>query len=302
MKKVLFKRMIIIALSSFCLIYLNGQTQTIEQQLLSQLHTTTNTSNVFTGQWTKIAECNITKEWQDFGSVIDFMGTGSGVETFYYGRIIARFKNQNNSAQPVNYYSLLLLDSNLGSENVKAIRNGLKVELFIKVPTNHIIVYFKQTLKGNSGSLNAFSNQPFHVNLPANDLEINCINGLNTLIDGKIGIGTNTPREKLEVAGIIRATEVKIMAPNSDFVFDDDYELRPLVEVEQFIKQNRHLPDIKSAAQMKEDEVIGIAEMNNLLLQKIEELTLYLIEQNKKIENQQKAFDELKKELDMLKN
>ena len=98
-----------------------------------------------------------------------------------------------------------------------------------------------------------------------------------------IGIGTTTPREKLEVAGTIRATEIKVMAQTADFVFEDDYELRSLEEVEAFINDNGHLPDIPSAAEMEEDG-IGLAEMNKLLLQKIEELTLYMIELKKEIE------------------
>jgi len=281
MKKLMFKTMTFIVLSTNCLINLNGQT--IEQQLLSQLHKTTHTSDVYDGRWTKIADCTITASWQDFGGVIDFMGTGSGISTFYYGRIVARFKNQAEGAQPVNFYSLLLFDSNLGAENVKAIRNGTTVEIYLRVPCRYTSIYFRQTLKGYSGALTAHSNQPFYENLPSNDLVINCVEGMTSLINGNVGIGTNTPRQKLEVAGTIRAVEVKILAQTADFVFNDDYQLLPLEEVEQFIKENRHLPDIPSAAQMEEDEVIGLAEMNKLLLQKIEELTLYIIDMKKEI-------------------
>ena len=104
-----------------------------------------------------------------------------------------------------------------------------------------------------------------------------------------VGIGTNTPREKLEVAGTIRATEVKVLAQTADFVFEDNYELRPLDEVEAFINENGHLPDIPSATEMEKDGV-GLAEMNKLLLQKIEELTLYMIELEKRIDKQEQKY------------
>lgn len=69
----------------------------------------------------------------------------------------------------------------------------------------------------------------------------------------------------------------------SDFVFDANYQLPPLSQVEAFIKENKHLPDIPSEKEVKAHG-IDVAEMDALLLQKIEELTLYVIEQNKRIE------------------
>ncbi|PXX95175.1 hypothetical protein DF185_22615 [Marinifilum breve] len=107
---------------------------------------------------------------------------------------------------------------------------------------------------------------------------------------GKLGIGTTKPSTKLEVAGTIKATEIKVVAQTADFVFEDDYQLKDLSEVEQFITTNKHLPDIPSAKQMEENSV-GLAEMNKLLLQKVEELTLYVIQQQKEI-SQLKAKEE----------
>lgn len=102
--------------------------------------------------------------------------------------------------------------------------------------------------------------------------------------DGNVGIGTTDPKNKLSVNGTIWAQEVKVMLDDAaDWVFEDDYELRSLVEVETFIKDNKHLPDVPSADEFREQDM-NVAEMNNKLLQKIEELTLYLIEQNKEIE------------------
>lgn len=74
----------------------------------------------------------------------------------------------------------------------------------------------------------------------------------------------------------------------SDFVFDKDYKLCPLTELEQFIKVNKHLPDVPSAKEVAED---GYSQhnVNKVLLQKIEELTLYVIEQQKRIEELESA-------------
>lgn len=88
---------------------------------------------------------------------------------------------------------------------------------------------------------------------------------------------------------MVRAREVLIDAQQwSDFVFEERYPLMPLNELEIYIDQNGHLPGVPS-----EDEVlkegINLAEMNAILLQKIEELTLYLIEQEKRIIELEKA-------------
>ncbi len=101
---------------------------------------------------------------------------------------------------------------------------------------------------------------------------------------GNVGIGTTTPAERLSVNGNIRSKEVKVEASNwPDYVFDQDYQLPTLAEIEQQIKLNGHLPDMPSA---KEVELNGIAlgEMNKLLLKKVEELTLHLISQHKTME------------------
>jgi len=99
--------------------------------------------------------------------------------------------------------------------------------------------------------------------------------------NGNVGIGTNNPNTKLSVNGDIKAKEVNVTLEGwADFVFKPNYNLRPLSEVEQFIKTNNHLPEIPSEAEVKENG-IGLGEMNAKLLQKVEELTLYLIELKK---------------------
>lgn len=102
--------------------------------------------------------------------------------------------------------------------------------------------------------------------------------------DGNVGIGTDNPQSLLAVNGKLTSTEVEVTLSGwSDFVFYDDYYLRPLEEVEQFIQANRHLPDVPSEAEVLENGVeLGV--MSSILLQKIEEMTLYIIDLNKRIE------------------
>jgi hypothetical protein len=101
---------------------------------------------------------------------------------------------------------------------------------------------------------------------------------------GNVGIGTLNPDSKLTVAGDIQSRKVKVtINAGADFVFAEDYELKKLEDLQKYIQQHKHLPEIPSAKEM-ETKGIELGEMNIKLLQKIEELTLYILDQNKKIE------------------
>ncbi|GAF05558.1 hypothetical protein JCM21142_104298 [Saccharicrinis fermentans DSM 9555 = JCM 21142] len=112
---------------------------------------------------------------------------------------------------------------------------------------------------------------------------------------GKIGIGKNQPEYELDVAGTIRAEEILVEAngQTADFVFSDSYQLRNLSEVENYILIHKHLPDIPSATEM-EEQGVNLAEMNKLLLQKVEELTLHLIEKDKELQNVKEDLQKIK--------
>ena len=123
------------------------------------------------------------------------------------------------------------------------------------------------------------------------------------LINNSLAIGTTTSgSHKLAVEGSIGAREVKVEASGwSDFVFEPGYSLPTLEEVEQHIAEKGHLPEIPSEAEVTENG-INLGEMNAKLLQKIEELTLYLIEQNKRMSNLEARNAALEKKKATFKN
>ncbi len=112
---------------------------------------------------------------------------------------------------------------------------------------------------------------------------------------GNIAIGTTNPDTfKLAVDGAIKAKEIRVNTTNwPDYVFESDYQLMPLKEVGQFIKKNGHLPDIPSK-ETAEQEGVLVSEMQRKLLEKVEELTLHLIELRQEV-------DDLKQENKALK-
>lgn len=120
--------------------------------------------------------------------------------------------------------------------------------------------------------------------------------------NGDIGIGTENPQTKLDVRGAISATEVKVqILTGADHVFNQDYNLKPLSEVETFVKENKHLPEIPSEKQMQE-EGLSLNEFQIKLLQKIEELTLYTINQEKRLNEQQYVIEKQNKRIEQLEN
>jgi hypothetical protein len=122
--------------------------------------------------------------------------------------------------------------------------------------------------------------------------------------NGNVGIGTTNPSATLTVKGNILASKIEVKSdseiPASDYVFNEDYNLRSLSEVEQFVKENKHLPEVPSATEFKKNGY-SIGEMDDILLRKVEELTLYIIEMNSQLKIVQIENDRLMNEISSLK-
>ncbi|CAD0006675.1 hypothetical protein [Flavobacterium chungangense] len=110
----------------------------------------------------------------------------------------------------------------------------------------------------------------------------------DVFIDTNLCIGTSSFTDgsetyRLSVKGKVRAEEVKVYNTWADYVFAKNYDLKPLTKVEEYIAQNGHLPNVPSAKEITE-KGLELGEMAKIQQEKIEELTLYLIQQNKEIE------------------
>ena len=139
-------------------------------------------------------------------------------------------------------------------------------------------------LRMYSATANGVQEEKIHLHTTGNSWFMN---------KGNVGIGTDNPEYKLDVNGTIHANEVLINVNNgADFVFDEEYDLHPLSNVKIFIENNKHLPGIPSAEDMQQNGV-NVKELVILMLQKIEELTLYTINQEETIQQQNRIIQDL---------
>ena len=120
--------------------------------------------------------------------------------------------------------------------------------------------------------------------------------------DGKLALGQPNPKDKLEVNGQIHAKAVEVDLNHwPDYVFDKDYNLIDLKSLKAYIKANGHLPDVPAATTVLE-EGINLGEMDAILLQKIEELTLHLIEKDQQLDVLSAQLTVLQEEVQQLKH
>ncbi len=202
-----------------------------------------------------------------------------------------------------NGNSIVLPTTNVvAGTNVSVIGNG-------SVSSPFQISSLDKSIYADNGSINLATTINGNRVVDLNNSNI-WFNSINSESNGKIYIGgtatypSNTGNYRLYVEGGIMTEKVKVALRNSanwaDYVFASDYKLMPLKEVEQYVSENKHLPGIDSAKDLAE-KGIDVVEMQSKQMEKIEELTLYIIEQDKKIANQNKAIEQNTKDIEELK-
>lgn len=211
------------------------------------------------------------------------------------------------------------------SGNTLSISGGNSIT--IPTPTFAVIPGTNTTISGNGSVATPFQINAVDTSLYANDGIINqatttgnnrkvnlnnrnlWFDTTNSTANGKLYIGSNpnytttTGNYKLFVEGGIMTEKVKVALRSSsnwaDYVFEKDYNLMSLNEVEKFVNENKHLPGIQSAKELAENG-IDLGEMQSKQMEKIEELTLYIIDQNKKLLQQNDEIQVLKSQMSEL--
>ncbi|MBK1442738.1 hypothetical protein JHJ32_22250 [Parapedobacter sp. ISTM3] len=227
---------------------------------------------VFGGYWTNI----------DLGETTYYITTRGGLRI-----------NQERHGGSTSRYALQVYD------------NGSSYDFVIKVVSSYpsfFIRAWKIAGRGVSGiqelsisDYNSTGKTEITSQIPINKIFI-------TSQEGNIGLGADPDGDyRLSVNGKVRAKEVKVEVANwPDYVFKTDYPLMPLAELEAYIKTNGHLPGIPAAEEV-EAVGVGLAEMNHKLLEKVEELTLHLIERQKAEQALKQQYEGLRADHERLK-
>ena len=152
-----------------------------------------------------------------------------------------------------------------------------------------------------SGEIEASNAEGTFFNVkPEGNLEVSNADGniLTLQPNGKFTISNGTAKLiQVETDGLLRARKVKVDMQNwADYVFDKNYDLMPLNELDCYIQEHQHLPNVPSINTVI-DEGIELGDMNRVLLEKIEELTLYIIEQNKELQSVTRDLEQIKSTL-----
>ncbi|WP_143155093.1 tail fiber protein [Flavobacterium chilense] len=250
------------------------------------------------GQWTAVAPANnslggYVYQGINFGYDTNnyvSLANGAGTNELYFGRWDYEWKGWNKIWHSGNL-------NNSSTDFTSKTLNTTKINLSVQGGGDQIDAF--TIVVGSFGtSENSARSSYFKVQ------DIGAGNWIPFIIkgNGNVGIGTTNPSSMLTVAGNIASREVKVTVDaGADFVFENDYSLPSLESVDKFIQENKHLPEIASASEMQRDG-INLSEMNIKLLQKIEELTLYMIELKKENDVIKKENKEIKKDILNLKS
>ncbi|UOY08370.1 tail fiber protein [Muricauda sp. SCSIO 64092] len=189
---------------------------------------------------------------------------------------------------------------------LKVYDNGNGYDIVVKVVDHYPSFYIRSWLLASGGTLSENTILDYDATGKTDITgQITITTLFATQNNGNVGIGTTSPDAKLTVKGNIHAEEVKVdlNVPAPDYVFKEGYDLKSLKEIQDHIKAHGHLPNIPSAQEMEENG-IELGAMNMKLLEKIEELTLYTLQQQTILETvlqrtrkQEREIQELKKQM-----
>lgn len=282
----------------------------------SQTNKIEQTGNVGIGTTTPLSKLNIVHQTEssDKGALI--IGNGSAPNLrFGYNTTYSWIQAHGTAPLYINELGNdLILNRSAGNVGIGTttptnkldvrgnvtIDNGQNATIFTGVGTaelNRYLTLINSTGLSSASGLKAggilVSDAYAYANPGKNDL----------VVKGTISVGATTSQgHKLAVAGsvIAESVTVKLKSTWPDYVFEDNYKLRSLIETEAFIKSNKHLPGIPSQKQV-EEEGVNLGEMNRQLLEKVEELTLHLIDEQKARVAMEKEMVFLREEIKNMK-
>lgn len=180
---------------------------------------------------------------------------------------------------------------NSGTTNQNSLINGDKIGFTRTSDAAEVVYLKKSTDLGSEGTANIHGYDGLIFRTTGAETP-----RMTILSTGKVGIGTLTPDELLSVNGTIHTKEVKVdLSGWSDYVFKPTYTLPSLSQVKSYIDQNHHLSEMPSEQDVVKNG-LNLGEIVKLQTKKIEELTLYLIEKDKQVSDQQKEIEQLKEE------
>jgi hypothetical protein len=243
-------------------------------------------------------------QWGEYyGTTLGVSGTAAP----YYALHVAANLNADGSGKTGGYKSLLFVGAN-GNTGMGITTPNYNLQIH---GSNSSYVQFTSSVTGTANTDgfivgSGMAGQAVLLNRDntdmifyTNNMPQMYLNAGGNLLVGKSSQTNST--YKLDVAGNVRADKVVVNTTGADFVFDSSYELPSLSEIEKFVTANKHLPGIASAAQMQQNG-LDIGEHQTRLLQKTEELTLYLIAQYKYGKEQQQKLEAQDKKLISLEN
>lgn len=253
---------------------------------------TTNNVGIGTSTPTTIAGYNILSINNSTGGLLDLQSGGTS-KAYLYGNGGGLNIDGVGSTTPILIHTNgneVMRITDAGNVGIGTTSPGSKLNIFDATAGNSLLSLARASnsaVKALDIKLDASENTVFttansDLNFTTNFNGGSPLSTMYLTYQGKVGIGTTTPDELLSVLGTIHANEVKVdlSVPGPDYVFKPDYKLPSLAEVKAYVDKNQHLSEIPSADEMSKNG-LNLGDMNTKLLKKVEELTLYLIEQQK---------------------